>query len=272
MYLIELNDRDFEKFRDLVYAEAGIKLSDLKKALLQARLSRRLRALGIKSYTEYYTYLMDNYENEKIEFINSLTTNKTDFFRENRHFEFMKEIVLPAYEGKNEIKIWSAGCSTGEEPYTIAMTMNDYYSGIKKAQNFKILATDIDTRVLESAREGVYKWETVDEIPLPTLKKYFSRGKGENQGVFKIKDILKKNIYFRRLNLLDQVYPMKGQFDIIFCRNVIIYFDKDTQRRLFAKFASHLAEDGYLFIGHSENISGITDRFRLIGSTIYQKV
>ncbi len=272
MIFTEFDDELFGAFKEIVYREAGIKLSDLKKALLKARLSKRLRALGLNSYREYHRYLMENYDDELIEFVNAITTNKTEFFREQRHFDYMREFCLPEFErrGKRELRIWSAGCSTGEEPYTIAMVLSEYFEN-RKGMDIKILATDIDTTVVGKGIAGVYPLEQVKDIEISILKKYFKRGSGDNEGLFMAKDCLKRMIQFRRLNLLDSGYPMKKKFDIIFCRNVIIYFDKRTQEKLFERLSDYLDEDGYLFIGHSENITGISNRFDLIGHTIYRR-
>ncbi len=272
MIYTELDNDLFVAFKEIVYREASIKLSEQKKALLQARLSKRLRALGLETYQDYHRYLMENYATESIEFINAITTNKTEFFRERRHFDYMKEYCLPEFEslGKNELRIWSAACSTGEEPYTIAITVSEYFEN-RKSMNIKILATDIDTNVIEKGSVGLYSLDQVKDIELPLLKKYFMRGTGENEGLFMVKDPLKSMINFRRMNLLGSVYPMKKKFDIIFCRNVIIYFDKPTQKELFERLYNYLDDDGYLFIGHSENITGISTRFALIGHTIYRK-
>jgi len=272
MLVNDIGDKEFHLFKDLIYREAGIKLSDLKKSLLQARLSRRCRFLAIPTFNDYYNFLMENYDEEKIHFINAITTNKTEFFRENRHFEYMRDIFLPEFESRNkrEIRIWSAGCSTGEEPYSAAITLMEYYEN-RKNPVIKILATDIDTNVLQTAARGIYRKEVVENIELPVLKKYFLRGKGENSGLFSVRDDLKKMIYFRRLNLMQEHYPMKGPFDIIFCRNVIIYFDKETQVNVFKRFHRYLDDRGCLFIGHSENITTITDDFVLKGNTIYAK-
>jgi chemotaxis protein methyltransferase CheR len=272
MNFIEFDDDVFIKFKELIYQEAGIKLTDLKKALIQARLSKRLRFLGIPSYRDYYRYLIDNYNDEKIEFINAITTNKTEFFREGKHFEFMRDFCLPEFDsrGKKTIKIWSAGCSTGEEAYSIAITLREYYPA-GKSPEIKILATDIDTNVLEKAFTGVYTLEQVKDIDVSVMKKYFLRGTGDNEGLFRVKDEIRNMILFRRLNLLDDAYPMKGKFDIMFCRNVIIYFDRPTQKDLFEKFSHYLDDDGYLFIGHSENLTSVSTRFTLQGHTIYRK-
>lgn len=268
-----LTEEDFNKFRDIVYKEAGINLADAKKTLVQSRLIKRLRFLNLKNFNDYYNYLTDNFTEEKNNFINSITTNKTDFFRENDHFEFMKASILPALEakGEREIRIWSAGCSTGEEPYTIGITLFEYFKG-RKAPLFKILATDIDTQVIEKGSNGVYTEEQVEAIEEKFLKEYFLKGKGDNKGFFKVKDFLKNIVFFGRLNLLADEYPMKKKFDVIFCRNVIIYFDKDTQKKLFDNFSRYLKDDGYLLVGHSENISRVTDKFYLAGRTIYKKV
>ncbi len=268
-----LSDSDFNKLRDMIYNEAGIKLADVKKILMQSRLIKRLRELRLESFSEYYDYLVENYEDEKINFINAITTNKTDFFRENDHFEYMKKHILPEFEKKREkeLRIWSAGCSTGEEPYTIAITLFDYFNG-KIAPDFLLLATDIDTQVLDKAREGNYPVEHLSEVDPRYLKTYFTYHQTERGGVYSVKDQLKDVVYFRRLNLLQDEYPMKKKFDIIFCRNVIIYFDRETQKKLFEKYYSYLKDDGYLLIGHSENITSITDKFTLAGRTIYRKV
>jgi len=270
----ELEDAEFDTFKQLIYDETGIKLTELKKALVRARLTKRIRKLGLDSFKDYNEYLKNNYDAEKFDFINSITTNKTDFFREPRHFDYIKNVVLPELDNMKlkKIRIWSSACSSGEEPYTIGISLLEYYENKRNKPEIKILATDIDTNVLEKAKIGIYTFEQVKGIDSPLLKKYFQKGKGENEGLFRIKDSLKNIIYFRRLNLQDETYPMKGHFDIIFCRNVIIYFDKETQSRMFKRFSKYIADNGYLFIGHSENITRICDDFYLKGNTIYGKV
>jgi chemotaxis protein methyltransferase CheR len=268
-----MTDDDFHYFRDIVYRETGINMSDLKRALLQSRLLRRLRCLDLKSYAEYRRYLGERYDEELILFINAVTTNKTDFFREEQHFDYLKEKVLPevSTKGKDRIRIWSAGCSTGEEPYSIAMTVLDYYKG-HELPDVKILATDIDTQVLHHAVEGVYKADSLQDVDLQTARAFFLKGSGSNDGSFRVKNSVKSLVTFKRLNLLDFNYPMNGVFDAIFCRNVIIYFDKNTQRQLFDYLYRFLSDDGYLFIGHSENLSSVSEKYRCIGKTIYRKV
>lgn len=270
--LEELHDNEFKLFRDVIYRESGINLSVMKKALMQARLMKRMRELHLHDYRKYYVYLNDHYEDEVIHLINCITTNKTDFFREPKHFEYLKGVILPEYKDqkKKTIRIWSAGCSTGEEPYSIAITIHEYYenSGLP---DFKILATDIDTKVLEDAKSGIYKSDILGVFDMPAARKYFLKGKDENDGLFRIKDFLKKNISFRRMNLFDSELPVKCRFDIIFCRNVIIYFDKESQKRVISLLHNYLKDDGYLFIGHSETLAGIADKFHFVKNTIYKK-
>lgn len=267
-----LSESDFTKFKELIFRESGIKLNETKKALVQSRLSKRIRKLGLKDYSSYYHYLIDNYEAEKTEFVNAITTNKTEFFRENKHFEYIKDVFLPYLEkrGVESIRIWSAGCSTGEEPYSIAITVSEYFRN-RSLPDIKILATDIDTHVLEAGLKGIYKKELVGNIKNGMIRRYFLKGMGDNENYFKVKDDLKKMIFFRKLNLQDEVYPMKKRFHIIFCRNVIIYFEKESQKKIFQRFNEYLEDDGRLFIGHSENITGFVSGFHLEGSTIYRK-
>jgi chemotaxis protein methyltransferase CheR len=268
-----LQDEEFNLIKDIVHKESGIRLTELKKSLVQSRLMKRLRELQLRNYHDYCRFLTNNYDNEIINLINCITTNKTDFFRESKHFDFMKGVVLPEFEhsGRKRLRIWSAGCSTGAEPYSIAMTVLDYYMR-KSMPDIKILATDIDTQVLMKGEEGVYGVSEIAGVDVDVLKRYFMRGSGAHNGSFKIKDFVKKIVYFGRLNLLEDTYPMKGRFNIIFCRNVIIYFDAESRERLFEKFHTHLHDDGYLILGHSETLAGLTNRFRFIGNTVYRKV
>jgi chemotaxis protein methyltransferase CheR len=270
--LRELKDEDFLHFKKVIFQETGIKLSEMKKALVQSRLLKRLRELRLDDYSEYSRYLNEHYKDEVINLINCITTNKTDFFREPVHFDILKSRVLPEFDSKKKdsLKVWSAGCSTGEEPYTLAITILEYYRG-RSMPDVKILATDIDTQVLAKGSAGIYREESVDPMEESLLKRYFLQGKGENEGSFRANDTLKSIIYFRRLNLQQDTYPMKGRFDVIFCRNVIIYFDYDTRKELMEKFHRYLHDDGYLFLGHSETLSGLTDRFQYLGNTVYRK-
>ncbi len=270
----QISQKEFTLFREIVYEEAGISLSDHKSALVQSRLMKRLKALRLNNFKSYYNYLMDNYDAEVVNLLNCITTNKTDFFRENQHFVFIRDKLLTEFANKKQkqIRIWSAGCSTGEEPYSIAITLFDYYSRTKTLMpDIKILATDIDTNVINTGKEGKYKADVLEDVNAHLLKKYFLKGSRENEGFYKVKNSLKKIITFRRLNLLNETYPMKKQFDLIFCRNVIIYFDNETRRKIFDRFHGYLTDDGYFFAGHSENINSFSDKFKLIGNTVYMK-
>jgi len=267
-----LKDDEFNLIKDVIYRESGIRLTEMKKALVQARLMKRLRELKLPDYREYCHFLTNNYDREIINLINCITTNKTDFFREPKHFEFLQEVALPELEhsGRKRITIWSAGCSTGAEPYTIAITLREYFAG-RSMPEVKILATDIDTQVLRRGEEGIYSYNEVDTINIELLRRYFKRGTGENEGFFKVKDSVQNMISFRRLNLLDDTYPMKGRFDIIFCRNVIIYFDRTTQEQLLNRFAQRLEPGGYLFLGHSEALTGMRVPLQGVAPMVYRK-
>ncbi len=271
--ITELNEKDFNLFREVIYRESGINLSPMKKALVQSRLMRRMRELQIRDFNEYYEYLNENYDDERIHLINCITTNKTDFFREAGHFDYMKNEVLPRYvkENRKSIRIWSAGCSTGEEPYTIAISLLEFFKD-KTLPDIKILATDIDTKVLETAMEGTYKEETVKVVDKEVLRRYALKGVGKNAGYYRMKDSVKKMIYFKRLNLLADTFPLKNKFDIIFCRNVVIYFDRNSQVKLFKQFYNYLNNDGYLFIGHSETLTSVSNLFQFRGRSVYGKV
>lgn len=269
----EFSRGDFEHIRDLVGKRTGIVLSDHKIDMVYGRLSRRLRRLGIKKFADYLLQL-ENDDQELVEFTNALTTNLTSFFREPHHFDFMKTTGLPALlknRPDKKLRIWSAGCSTGEEPYTIAMTVREAMLS-HTGWDVKILATDLDSNVVKRAMTGVYTQEKVNGIDDNRLRKWFRKGRGEEHaGQMKVCADLRNMVTFKQLNLMHE-WPMKGPFDIIFCRNVVIYFSKDTQRDLFDRYADYLADDGYLFVGHSESLHKVTDRFKLIGKTIYHKV
>lgn len=276
--LAPLTDSEFNELVRIIYDKTRIQMSEHKRALVTSRISKRIRALNMSSFKEYIDYLKGAPDEEVTNFINAVTTNKTDFFRENKHFEYMKTTFLPNWEksykeGKvNNLRIWSAACSTGEEPYTIAMTLHDYFGERFNHYDIKILASDIDTNVLSHACAGIYKEETVEIIQTNTLKKYFLKGTGNNAGLYKVKNILQKCISFRQLNFKDEDFDIHTKFDLIFCRNVIIYFDKEFQKELFNKFYRYMKEDSYVFIGHSETLFGISDLFKYISSNIYKKI
>lgn len=270
-----LSDELFHKFSDLVYEKTGIFLKPEKKELLNARLGKRLRATGIGSFKEYHAYVInDRSGGELVHLIDSVSTNFTSFFRENSHFEILKSTVLPAFvrEGRGkgkEILLWSSASSSGEEPYTMAMVIADFVSQYPEMR-YRIMATDISTRVLAQARAGVYAEERVAKVPKPFLKKYFQKGVGSSEGYVKVKEELRRMVHFDRFNLMGD-FPWHEAIDVIFCRNVMIYFNRETQQELVHKFHQALTPGGYLFIGHSESISGLKHDFTQIDATAYQK-
>ncbi|GBF49153.1 methyltransferase of chemotaxis protein [Leptospira ryugenii] len=272
-----IGDSEFEYIKDLVYKQAGIFLAPHKKVMVQSRLNTRLRTLGISDYVEYVNRLKRDPKfasDEMQELINRITTNKTDFFRENHHFEFLKNTYLPEFERENQqtkhLRIWCSASSTGEEPYSIAITLYDYFQN-KTGWNVKIYASDIDTAVLKTASEGIYKEDRLEPISEALKTKHFNKLTDRDHISYQVKPHLKSLIEFKQINLLHFPFPFKEKIDLIFCRNVIIYFDKQTQKTLFSNFAEQLKSMGYLILGHSETMFGISDQFKFLGHTIYQK-
>jgi chemotaxis protein methyltransferase CheR len=269
-----ISDEEFDYFREIAHREAGISIADFKRNMVFRRVSKRVRLLGLKSIDEYCRYLdSGNWERERQALINALTTNKTSFFREEHHFRYLEQSVLPDLAaasrkgGSRRLRIWSAGCSSGEEPYSIAMTLNKMIDNLKD-WDARILATDIDTEMVEHGQRGVFINEFLDDIPGDLRLKHASVA---DSGHFKMAHAMKQLITFKALNLLGQ-WPMKGPFDMIFCRNVVIYFDKPTKQMLFDRFADILKPDGLLFIGHSESLFKVTKRFRMVGQSVYQRI
>lgn len=270
-----ITDKDFENLRKLVNFYTGITLSNAKRELIYSRLASRLRKNNLKKFSDYCKLLEEDTQGEEIiHFRNAITTNLTSFFREPHHFDFLKKTVFPELKESRakskRIRIWSAGCSTGEEPYSIAMTLKES-NQFSNEYDVKVLATDIDSVVLEKASSGSYDIEKVKSISPHRQKMWFSSKRKSEDGQVQISRDLGNYIRFRQLNLMHD-WPMKGPFDIIFCRNVLIYFSKPTQRVLIDRFANLLGDNGYLFIGHSESLFKISDRFKLMGQTIYQKI
>ncbi|MEI2783689.1 MAG: protein-glutamate O-methyltransferase CheR [Candidatus Competibacter sp.] len=271
----EFADQDFQRIRRIINEIAGISLAEGKRELVYSRLSRRLRQLGLRRFDEYCRLLETGGEDnpELGEFVNALTTNLTSFFRESHHFDFLGKELLPALIrerslSNRRIRIWSAGCSTGEEPYSIAMVVRETLPAV--GWDVKILATDLDSNVLATADRGVYDANRVKDLSEVRLRRWFQRGRDAQSGQVRVAPELRDLIVFRRLNLMLD-WPMSGPFDVVFCRNVVIYFDKPTQRVLFERFADLLAERGHLFVGHSESLFKVTDRFVPLGKTIYRR-
>jgi len=271
-----VTDREFALFQKLIYQEAGIHLAPVKKALLEARLARRLRELGLTSFEAYYRHLQDTDDSDElIVLLDRISTNETHFFREPKQFEFLANQVFPAWQaqgyaalGTRGIRVWSAACSTGEEPYSLAMMLSDHFAP-GSGWDIDILATDISTRVLAAARAAVWPIAKASEIPHGHLKKYMLKGTGAQDGKMKAGPEIRSVIRFERLNLNDDHYPVEGKFDLIFCRNVMIYFDHQSRARVIQRLVDHLAANGFLFVGHAESLSGVTDRVRYVLPTIY---
>jgi chemotaxis protein methyltransferase CheR len=266
-----LSDREYAQFRALIYGKSGISLGDNKKSLVISRLSKRLRDLGMPGFQTYYELVAQDPEGEEFtRMLDLISTNKTDFFREPKHFDFLRDQILPEQRQSRGLRVWSSACSTGEEPYSIAMTL---YDGVEEpAQwDFRILASDLSTRVLAKAASGIYDLERIRDLDTEKLRRHFLQGRGSQQGYVKIKPHLGRMISFRRLNLMDAAFPIRSPLDVIFCRNVMIYFDRPTQEKLIAKFHHYLRPGGYLFIGHSESLQWIHHSFLSLAPTIYRK-
>lgn len=271
----EFTRKNFDFLRKISNERTGIIVSEDKFDMFYSRLSRRVRVLGLNNFSEYCNFIKrDNNGEETLELVNAITTNLTSFFRENHHFEYLANTVIPELVGKNsaqrKIRIWSSGCSTGEEPYSLAITLQQ---AMERAAgwDYRIMATDIDSNVLTTAANGIYPMERVEGIAKPLLKRWFQKGKDSQIEKVRAKSELRDIIDFKQLNLISD-WKLREPKDVIFCRNVIIYFDKETKTRLVDRYAESLKDGGYLFIGHSESLFNITTRFELIGNTIYRKV
>ena len=275
MPFFELRDIDFERISRLVYEQCGINLHDGKKELVKARLGKRLREGNFKSFGDYYRYVVsDEGTDELISMIDSLSTNLTYFFREESHFTKLSQVVpvLLKEAGSGgrvaKLRIWSAGCSTGEEPYSLAMTVNECTGNLNP--DVKIIATDISTRVLATAVKGVFIKEKLKNVSPAILKRYFQIGSGQYEGHYRIKKDIRDMVQFSRFNLMETP-PPDYLFDMIFCRNVLIYFDKETQAGLVKRFYNCLHKGGYFFAGHSESLTGLEHDFKYIEPSIYRK-
>ncbi|HKO86882.1 MAG TPA: CheR family methyltransferase [Burkholderiales bacterium] len=265
----EFAARDFQRVRKLIYSRAGISLNDTKENMVYSRLARRLRVLRRNDFGAYLDWLESTPDAvEWQEFVNALTTNLTSFFREEHHFPLLADL-LRRRRHQPELAIWCSACSTGEEAYSIAMTAYDALPGM--ASRVRILASDIDTNVLDTARKGVYDEERIERLEAGLKRRHFLRGRGVHDGRVRVKPELQQMLSFQRLNLLDARWNLQGSFDAIFCRNVMIYFDKPTQLQILEKFSPLLKPGGLLFVGHSENFHHAKELFVLRGKTVYQR-
>ncbi|HEY4743794.1 MAG TPA: protein-glutamate O-methyltransferase [Desulfuromonadaceae bacterium] len=272
-----LKDREFNRLSAFIYDAVGIKMPPAKKTMLEARLQKRLKALGIGTFEAYadFVFSADGQRDELVHLIDVVTTNKTDFFREPAHFEYLVKTALPALIDDREagfrspFKVWSAGCSTGEEPYTLAMVLAEFGEANPGFRS-SILASDISTVVLAKSRNAIYTEDRVDPIPLHLKKKYLLKSRDRSKGLVRIVPQLRSMVQFRRLNFMED-FSMPEQMDVIFCRNVIIYFDKPTQERLLNRFWKQLVPGGFLFLGHSETLNGLDVPLTSVASTVYRK-
>jgi chemotaxis protein methyltransferase CheR len=277
-HLKGLSPRDFNRLSSFIYDHCGIKLPPVKKTMIESRLRKRLRVLGMSSFTEYCNLIIEarGTEMELVTMIDLVTTNKTDFFREPEHFTYLTENVLPDWcdatgpRRSNPFSLWSAGCSTGEEPYTLAMVLSEFATQVP-GFTFDITATDISTRVLETARTAIYAMERITPVPKTLRRKYLLRSRNPEQDVVRIVPELRQRIMFSRLNFMDRSFNMAKPLDVIFCRNVVIYFDRPTQEVLINKFCDCLKPGGYLFMGHSETLNGLDVPLHSVYPTVYRR-
>lgn len=270
-----MTDKELKEFSQLIYGELGIKITAAKKTMLQARLQRRLRTLNMSSYGQYLAYLrsLRGLEVELPEMVDAVTTNTTSFFREPKHFEFLTQRLLPEWRQRHPSKtfsVWNAGCSSGEEPYTTAMVLMDYHERVSPL-DFSILATDISSDILRKAARGVYEEEKIASVPVEFRRKYLLRSKDRSRRLVRVIPELRGQVCFRRLNFMDN-FQFRERMDLIFCRNVMIYFDKKTQYELVAKFCDHLELGGHLFIGHAESLAGTGLPLRQLAPATYLRV
>lgn len=272
-----LSETSFRKFADFITRELGIKMPEGKGQMLQGRLQRRMRALEIDTVEAYQRHLFESPDgqSELVHFIDAVTTNKTDFFREPRHFEYLVRTALPALDRAPSqpwrLKLLCAGCSSGEEPYTLAIALSEYARSARQGFDFTILGTDISTRVLDTAKKAIYEETKIDPVPMDLRKRYLLRSRDSTTRLVRIAPPLRQRVDFRRLNFMDSDYRLKETFDVIFFRNVMIYFDKPTQEGVINKLCRNLRPGGFLFVGHSESLAGLDIPARAVSSAVYQK-
>ena len=275
----QLGPKDFRRLAAFINSYSGIQVNDGKKTMIEGRLSRRLRALGITRFADYCRYVFDEggLETESIHLIDAITTNKTEFFREPVHFNFLEKHALPelvhrqGLGGSKPLTMWSAASSNGAEAYTLAMVAAAW-GETQKSFGFHILGTDICTTVLENAVDAIYPSHMFEPVPEPLRRRFTMRSKDPKRDVMRIVPELRKNVSFGRLNLMDQTYPLPSTFAVIFCRNILIYFDTATQRSVLERLCRHLMPGGYLFLGHSESLTGFQLPLRTVANTVYQKL
>ncbi len=269
-----LSVRNFGRLSEFIHAYSGIKMPAAKRTMLEGRLRRRMRAHGFSDVNEYCRYLFEDggLDGEAVNLIDAVTTNKTDFFREPVHFDVLRETLLPklASTGRNRIKLWSAACSTGAEPYTLAMVLDDFCEG-RRSLDYSILATDICTEVLDQAVAGRFPEAMIEPVSMEQRRRYVMSDRNPASREVRIAPALRSKVAFARLNLMDATYPVDRDMDVVFCRNILIYFDKPTQAKVLQSLCNHLRPGGYLFLGHSESAAGVELPVRQVANTVFQK-
>ncbi len=266
-----ISEREFALLQGLIHREAGIFLAPVKKALLVGRLSKRLRALGLGTFGEYYDRIVEGDRDERVQMLDCISTNETHFFREPRQFEFLEKRVIPAWRERGAprvIRVWSAGCSTGEEPYSLAMLLLRHFPA-GSGRQIEITATDLSTRALARAEEATWPLDKAGEVPLEYRRAFMLRGTGSKEGQMRAAPEIRAIVRFERLNLNDERYPIRGPFHLVFCRNVLIYFQAPTKLKVIHRLLDVLAPDGLLFLGHAESLNAVTDRVRSVVPTVY---
>ncbi len=277
IYKAKLTDEQFGRLSQFIFKESGIKMPPVKRIMLQSRLQKRLRELKMLSFAEYCDYVFSKagQGNEIIHMLDVVSTNKTDFFREPNHFDFLTQNVLPSFMqnrlASRQLKVWSAGCSSGEEPYTMAIVLHQF-AGSNPSFDYSIVGTDLSTQILDKALQAVYKEERVASIPPDIKKKYFLRSKDRASPTVRVIPELRKKVRFGRLNFMDATYDLPDTFDVIFCRNVLIYFDRETQEKVIQKLCARLRTGGFFFLGHSESIMNMQVPLKQVKPTIFQRI
>lgn len=268
-----MSDKEFHTLASFIESELGIRMPETKRVMLESRLLKRIRQLGLPDFAAYVNFVFsdEGRAGELINMIDAVTTNKTDFFREADHFDFLLERILPSLAPGITRRFWSAGCSTGEEPYTLAMVLEEYRERVP-AFSWSIMGSDLSTKVLDKAIEGVYTEEQAGPIPLSFKRKYLMRSKNRDQALVRIKPELRSRIAFSRVNFMDKVWSVEGNFDVVFCRNVIIYFERKIQEEIIGRLLSKLRPEGWLILGHSESVAGMNLPMRSVAPTVYRKI
>lgn len=272
--LSSLSEADFRRLAKFIQGELGIRMPDTKRIMLESRLQKRIRHFGMSGFSEYVDFVFseEGRRTELINMIDAVTTNKTDFFREPDHFDFLLERILPEWQQARGgvMSFWSAGCSTGEEPYTLAMVLEEYREQ-NAAFDYRIFASDLSTKVLDAAKAAIYDEEKCEPIPMSYKKKYLLRSKDHGAGLIRVKPALRAKVSFARINFMDDRYPVEQTFDVVFCRNVIIYFERQIQEAILGKLCGHIRSGGWLILGHSETLTGMSLPLKSVAPTIYAR-